>query len=150
MAFNSPARAYIDINVSLVKTVCIFVLIYFPKSLRDLCCELTSRSLLVFQRLPPAVNAHYSCPRAFPASQNLSGNFNKPLSLKKFWIKFVWLRELHTREETSNPRVTHPQPLVTRGTVNPEGSTDALSVCLLLQAVSSQHRIPLSSSKLFK
>ena len=54
---------------------------YFPMSPSGLCYGLTSRSTMVLWLLPPAMDSQYNCPRTFPGSQKLSGNFNKPFLL---------------------------------------------------------------------
>lgn len=55
-------------------------------------------------------------------------------SLSLCFLKFVWTGELHAMVQSSNPRVPHPWPsVITRGTVNSEGSVSASPVCLIVQ-----------------
>lgn len=79
MAFDNQICAYLDFDFDGQNNAFI-VLIYFPKSPRCLCCELTLdfRSLLT---LPIIVNPQYKYPRTFPGPQILSENFHKPWTL---------------------------------------------------------------------
>lgn len=77
MAFDNQICAYLDFDG---RNNAFIVLIYFPKSPRRLCCELTLdfKSPLT---LPTIVNSQYKYPRTFPGPQILSENFHKPWTL---------------------------------------------------------------------
>lgn len=86
MAFNDLTVPTQILMFCWSKKFAFFALLYFQKS------------LLVHQWLPPTVESQCNCPRTFSGSQNLSGNFNKPLSLKKKLDKICLdLRAAHKR-----------------------------------------------------
>lgn len=117
--------------------------ILLPQSLSCLCCGLTLQLRESSRSGHPLQTSNVTTPRPSwdlrTCLRTLTNSRTFPETIHThrhthmfFKIKSGWNGELHTREWSSNTRVTHPQPLVlTGGTVHSESPAEALPVLTL-------------------